>query len=135
MRTKLGYLRYPSKTYFGRYTHKYMSVSGGKKRSFFGKFGVVCFPETPVLRFALLSYYRRLEISDKQKQPPDVFYEKSFSKNLHTGKRKNTCSGVYFACNFIKNRLQHRCFSVNIAKFLRTSILKYICEQLLLDKV
>ena len=25
------------------------------------------------------------------------------------------------ACNFIKKRLQHRCFSVNIAKFLRTS--------------
>ena len=25
------------------------------------------------------------------------------------------------ACNFIKKRLQHRCFSVNIVKFLRTS--------------
>ena len=28
--------------------------------SFFGKFAVLCFPETPVLRFALLPYYRRL---------------------------------------------------------------------------
>ena len=27
-------------------------------------------------------------------------------------------------CNFIKKRLQHRCFSVNIVKFLRTFILK-----------
>ena len=31
-------------------------------------------------------------------------------------------------CNFIK----HRCFPVNIAKFLRTSILKNICERFLL---
>ena len=35
----------------------------------------------------------------------------------------------------IKKRLQHRCFPVNIAKFLRTSILKNICEQLLLKRV
>ena len=27
---------------------------GGKKCSFFEKFGVLCFPVTPVLRFALL---------------------------------------------------------------------------------
>ena len=36
------------------------------------------------------------------------------------------------ACNFIKKRFQHRRFPVNIEKFLRTSILKNICEQLLL---
>ena len=34
--------------------------------------------------------------------------------------------------NFIKERLQHRCFPVNNAKFLRTPILKSICERLLL---
>ena len=33
-----------------------MRVSGGKKCSFFGKFGVLCFLETPILRFALLPY-------------------------------------------------------------------------------
>ena len=37
-------------------------------------------------------------------------------------------------CNFIKKRLQHRFFSVNIAKFLRTLTLKNICERLLLKK-
>ena len=37
----------------------YVCVSGGKKCSFFEKFGVLCFFETPVLRFALLPYYRR----------------------------------------------------------------------------
>ena len=33
-------------------------------------------------------------------------------------------------CNFIEKRLLHRCFPVNIAKFLRTSIFKNICERL-----
>ena len=37
-----------------------MCVSGGKKCSFFGKFGMLYFLETPVLRFALLPYYRRI---------------------------------------------------------------------------
>ena len=37
--------------------------SGGKKCSFFGKFGVLCFLETPVLKFALLPYYRRSFVS------------------------------------------------------------------------
>ena len=36
------------------------------------------------------------------------------------------------ACNFIQKRLQHRCFSVNIVKFLRTFILKNICARPLL---
>ena len=36
------------------------------------------------------------------------------------------------AYNFIKKRLQHRCFPVKFAKFLRTAILKNICKQLLL---
>ena len=39
-------------------THTYVCASGGKKCSFFGKFGVLCFLVTSVLRFALLPYYR-----------------------------------------------------------------------------
>ena len=35
-------------------TLTYVCMSGGKKCSFFGKFGVLCFLVTPVLRFALL---------------------------------------------------------------------------------
>ena len=35
-------------------------------------------------------------------------------------------------CNSIKKTLQHRCFPVIIAKFLRIPILKNICERLLL---
>ena len=37
------------------------------------------------------------------------------------------------ACGFIKKRLQHRCFPVNIVKFLRTPILKNTCERLFLQ--
>ena len=55
-----------------------------------------------------------------QEQPSQMFCKKLFKKF------------PLRACNFIKNRLQHRCFSVNIAKFLRTSILKNICERLFL---
>ena len=41
----------------------YVCVSGGKKCSFFGKFAMLCFLETPFLRFFLLLYYlRRKEI-------------------------------------------------------------------------
>ena len=36
-------------------------------------------------------------------------------------------------CNFIKERLRHRYFLVNIAKYLRTPDLKKILERLLLD--
>ena len=47
-----------------------------------------------------------------QKQPPEVFCKKAF--------------------NFFKNGLHHRCFPVNIVKFLKTPISRNICEQLLL---
>ena len=40
-------------------THTYACLSGGKNCSLFGKFGVPCFLETPVLRLALFPYYRR----------------------------------------------------------------------------
>ena len=40
-------------------TYTYARVSGGRKCSFLGKFGALCFLETSVLRFALLPYYRR----------------------------------------------------------------------------
>ena len=71
-----------------------------------------------------------------QKQPPDVFYRKTFC-NIH---RKtpvlespfNRLAG-FKTCNFFKKRLRHRCFPVNIAKTLRAPILMKIWEQLLLS--
>ena len=34
------------------------------------------------------------------------------------------------SCNFIKKRLQYRCFPINIAKFVKTPVLKNIFERL-----
>ena len=58
---------------------------------------------------------------------------------------KHQCQGLFFDTvsglqqltdiyiyvhNFINKRFQNRCFRVNIAKFLRTPILKNLCERL-----
>ena len=44
-------------------TYMYVCASGGKKCWFFGKFGVLCFLVTPVLRFSLLPFDLRFEIN------------------------------------------------------------------------
>ena len=48
--------------------HTYLCVSGSKNRSFFGKFGMFCFLEKPVLRFALLPYYRHFAVVNWRKR-------------------------------------------------------------------
>ena len=50
--------------------------------------------------------------------------KKGVLKNLANFTEKDLCWSL-------KKRLQHRCFPMNIAKFLRTSILKNICERVL----
>ena len=42
-----------------RKQNTHVCVLGGKKCSFFGKFPVLCFLVTPVLRFVLLTYFRQ----------------------------------------------------------------------------
>ena len=67
-----------------------------------------------------------------QKQLPEVFFAWRYLQ-------ESTCVGVSFykvtgqACDFIKKRLQRRCFPVNIARFLRAYVLKtstygWFCE-------
>ena len=66
-----------------------------------------------------------------------VFYKNAVLKIFAKYTKKRLCwtlflnknAGLQY-WNFIKKRLQHRCFPVNIAKFLRTSILRNICERL-----
>ena len=60
-----------------------------------------------------------------------VFYRRSCSL-ISQYSQENACVSVSFCVSFIKNRLQHRCFPVNIVKFLRILILKNSCERLLL---
>ena len=47
--------------------------------------------------------------------------------------QENTCVNNAKACNFIKKILQHRCFPVNIAEFLRTALCIEQLFWLLLD--
>ena len=58
--------------------------------------------------------------------------KKGVLKNFENFTEKHLCWSLLQACNFIKKRLQHWCFPVKFAKFSRTSILKKICERLLL---
>ena len=57
--------------------------------------------------------------------------ENSRLKTPVLGSRFNKVAGLQTS-NFIKKRLQHRCFSVNTVKFSRMPILKDIYERLLL---
>ena len=68
-------------------TQTFVCISGGKKCLLFGKFGVLCFLKTPVLRFALLPYYRRVitwnkKHSSKQVVPITYHWRKGFLQLL-----------------------------------------------------
>ena len=74
-------------------------------------------------------------VYDFQKQPPEVFCKKGRSKKVCKFHSKTPVSESVFnkvallrACNFIKKKLQYRCFLVKFAKYLRTPNLKNICE-------
>ena len=54
----------------------------------------------------------------------------SEKKNYMQNSQENTCVGE--TCNFIKKRLQYKCFPVNFMKFLGMPILKNIYERPLL---
>ena len=81
------------------YTIMYVCVSEGKKCSFFGKFGVLCFLETPVLRFALLPYYRRVVVKDKvvknfRRVGPSFMFNRSPNLSLRWQSFFNCCLSV-----------------------------------------
>ena len=77
---------------------------------------------------------RFLSISDKniatKKEP---FFEIDVLKNFAIFIRKHMCWILFNkaadlkACNFIKKKLKHMCFPVNLDKFLRTA---FLIEQL-----
>ena len=72
-----------------------------------------------------------------EKYNEQVFYRKAVLKNFAIFTEKPLCWSLFLhkntglqSWNFIKKRLQRRFFPVNIAKFLRTTVLKNICERL-----
>ena len=65
-----------------------------------------------------------------------MFCKKTVLKNFATFTQTSVLESLFNkveglkVCKFIKKRLQHRCFPVNIANFLKTSILENINELL-----
>ena len=74
----------------------------------------------------------------KTKADTKSFLKKAVLNDISIFTRKRLCSRLKVeglkVCYFIKKRLHHKCFPVNIDKFLRMLILKNIGEWLLLIK-
>ena len=89
------------------------------------------------LAFTILSYIFP-ESSDIQKQPSEVFCKEVVIKNFANFTGKHLWWSLFlinlqaWGVSFIKRILQHRCFPVKFAKFLRIPILKNFYERLLL---
>ena len=81
-----------------------------------------------------------MSLSIMQKQPPEVFCNKSVFLKFRKFHRKtlvleSLLNKVTKNYNFIKKRLQHRNFLVEFVKFLRSTILKNICEKVFLIEI
>ena len=66
-----------------------------------------------------------------QKQPPEVFYNKTCPKNFAKFRGKHLSQSLFFnkvaglrPATLLKKRLWHRCFLVNFAKLLRAPFLQ-----------
>ena len=70
-----------------------------------------------------------------ENRPPEVFYKKKWSyKFRHTHRKAPVLEPLFSKVSFLfKKILQGRWLPVNIANFLRTPILKKICEWLFLS--
>ena len=76
--------------------------------------------ESPFCNIFLLWDTRKNIYEFIKQQPPDVFYEKTVIKNF----AKFTEKYLYWSL------FRHGCFPLNIAKFLRTTILENIWERM-----
>ena len=74
-----------------------------------------------------------------QKQPPEVFYKERCSYKFRKINRKHLCQSLFLnkvaglrPATILKKKLWHRCFPVNLAKFLGTPFLQNTSGRLLL---
>ena len=98
-------------------------------------FWVNCWPEAWTEKQTFQKHFSK---DFTQKQPPEVFYKRSWSKKFCNIHRKTTALEFLSkvadlkAWNFVKKRLQHSLSLWNIAEYSRTPILKNINKRLLL---
>ena len=83
-----------------------------------------------------------LTLDNIQKQPPEVFCKKGILINFASFTGKHLCHSLFFnkvaglrSATLLKKRLWHRCFPVNVAKFLRTPFLQSTSRRMLLTKI
>ena len=81
-------------------------------------------------------------ISNTQKKPPKLIYIKKVFLRNSQNSQENICARVFFKKvkgvrpgTLLKNKLWHRCFPVNFAKFLRAPVLQNSYERLLLNNL
>ena len=89
------------------------------------------------LNFTVVKRNSQIWITYHQMKFGKGIISRSSIKKLYLKIVKQLCWSLFLnknadlqSWNFIKKRLQHRCFPVNIAKSLRTPVLKNICERL-----
>ena len=65
---------------------------------------------------------------------PEMFFKEGVLKHFAKFIGKLLCQSLFFhkVAGRLEKRLQHRCFSVNFARFFRAPLLYNICERLLL---
>ena len=91
------------------------------------------------------AHHWTVTLSNWQKQPPEMFHKKNAVRKNFAFFTRTTCEtstqvlgrgwnkvAGRKTSKFIKKRIQHRCFPVNIAKFLLTPVFKDICVWLVL---
>ena len=92
-----------------------------------------------VLQYLIIPLKYQLSIIKKNSERYNeiVFYKKVIRKIFTIFTEKPLCWSLFLnknaglqCWNFIKKRLLHRFFPVNIARFLRTPVFKSICERL-----
>ena len=83
------------------------------------------------IKFCVYIWWKKLK---SRKQPPEMFNKKAVLKNFVIFTGKQLCRSLFFnkfsvpqVCNFIKKRLPHIFFPVNIAKNFKNS---YLAEHL-----
>ena len=89
------------------------------------------------------NYLEKNENKMNRNSRPEVFCKKMFLE-ISQNSQESTCTRAYFLkklqarglrpATLLKNRLWHKCFSVNFAKFLRTPFLTEHLRWLLLQR-
>ena len=108
------------------------NISWGRKCSFFGKFGVLCFLVTPVLKFAILPYSRQSSSHCPRKQKTDhlTHFRSIFPFKQRRTVAWNMSKVKHRTKSFLVSLTSCCCFSINfdIVKIHESRQSKHLIE-------